>query len=64
MSKDRAQYLAADRHKTKVGQQRKALAAIADAAVAAIAERAAGRDPAAAMDDLERRVREIQEALR
>lgn len=63
MSKDRAHYLAADRYRTKVGKQRKALAEIADAAVAAIAERNEGRSPGAALDDLERRVRAIQAEL-
>lgn len=64
MSKDRAQYLAAERHKTKIGQKRKALAAIADATLAAIAETDAGRAPGPAMEDLKRRVLAIQEGMR
>ena len=63
MSKDRAQHIAADRCRTKVGKQRKALAEIADAAVAAIAERNEGRSPGAALDDLEGRVWAIQAEL-
>mgnify|MGYP001162083086 CR=1 FL=1 len=63
MSKDRAQFLAAERHKTKVGKQRKALAAIADAAVQAIKECDEGRGASACMSDLKRRVEEIQREL-
>lgn len=63
MSKDRSQYLAAERHKTKIGQQRKALAAIADATLSAIAETDAGRDSGFAMDDLKRRVLAMQEEM-
>lgn len=63
MSKDRSQYIAADRHKTKIGQQRKALAKIADAAIEAIRECEEGRAPGSAMTDLKRRVLAVQEEL-
>lgn len=38
MSKDRAQFLAAERHKTKIGAQRKADAALAAKTRAAVAQ--------------------------
>lgn len=63
MSKDRTQFLAAERHKTKVGKQRKALAAIADATLEAIKDCDEGRAASAAMSDLKRRVLAIQAEL-
>lgn len=55
---------ALDRHKTNVGKQRKALAAIANATLDAIKERDEGRAPGMAMDKLKRRVVAIPEGMR